>query len=400
MKSVLKTLVWVVAGLFLSVPHTSAQSDNTGTDSLEVGLLTCAPGTAVYELYGHTAIRVKNFSTGADFVFNYGIFDFSTPNFTWRFMLGQTDYMLGVSSFGRFAESYSRDGRAVEEQVLNLSASEKARLVNSLLRTASMPGWTYRYNFLYDNCTTRAVEEVEECLEGRIEWPAAQEGKTFRTIIHEFSAEASPWNCFGQDLILGAETDVPVGRVEQMFSPIYAAAYFDSATVVSADGTRRPLVLRKEMVVGAEPHPNAMFPLSPLAAAGLLFVVTIALCAWEWRRRRVYHLFDDLLMVVHGVAGCIVALLFFWSEHPAVGSNWLILLLNPLPLLYLPVKVWRNVHHLPDVYHKTLIVALCLFFVEIFITPQSFPTEIYILALILLTRSISVVGLSAKYNLR
>ena len=27
-----------------------------------------------------------------------------------------------------------------------------------------MPEWTYRYNFLYDNCTTRAIEAVEKVL--------------------------------------------------------------------------------------------------------------------------------------------------------------------------------------------------------------------------------------------
>ncbi len=43
-------------------------------DSVEVSLLTCSPGTEVYSLYGHTAIRVKSYTTGEDWVFNYGVF--------------------------------------------------------------------------------------------------------------------------------------------------------------------------------------------------------------------------------------------------------------------------------------------------------------------------------------
>ena len=37
-------------------------------DSVEVSLLTCSPGTEVYSLYGHTAIRVKSYTTAEDWV--------------------------------------------------------------------------------------------------------------------------------------------------------------------------------------------------------------------------------------------------------------------------------------------------------------------------------------------
>ena len=36
----------------------------SGLDSVEVSLLTCSPGTEVYSLYGHTAIRVKSYTRG------------------------------------------------------------------------------------------------------------------------------------------------------------------------------------------------------------------------------------------------------------------------------------------------------------------------------------------------
>ena len=55
-------------------------------DSVRVSLLTCAPGTEIYELFGHTAIRYENPAEGKDLVFNYGIFSFNTPNFVLRFV--------------------------------------------------------------------------------------------------------------------------------------------------------------------------------------------------------------------------------------------------------------------------------------------------------------------------
>ena len=47
----------------------------------EISILTCSPGTELYSLFGHTAIRVYDSSNHTDLVFNYGTFDFSTPHF-------------------------------------------------------------------------------------------------------------------------------------------------------------------------------------------------------------------------------------------------------------------------------------------------------------------------------
>ena len=65
----------------------------SGDVPVEVSLLTCSPGTRSYELYGHTALRVKH-RTGLDLVYNYGVFDFTRPAFTWHFILGECDYMV------------------------------------------------------------------------------------------------------------------------------------------------------------------------------------------------------------------------------------------------------------------------------------------------------------------
>ena len=63
-------------------------------DSVDISLITCSPGTELYQLYGHTALRVREVRQGrrSDWVFNYGTFSFKQKNFMWRFMLGETDY--------------------------------------------------------------------------------------------------------------------------------------------------------------------------------------------------------------------------------------------------------------------------------------------------------------------
>ena len=342
MKKYIKTLLLTLMCL-LGMPMNLNAEQSENVDSMQISLLTCGPGDLVYELYGHTALRVQHLKTGEDLIFNYGIFDFDTPNFAWRFMLGQTDYKLGVTYFDRFAYSYARHGRFVDEQVLNLTPNEEARLWEALKKNWSDEYWTYRYNFLYDNCTTRAIAQIKSCLDGELVWPAEEDGKrSFREMLHEFTGEASPWNSFGQDLILGAEIDQPIYVEQQLFSPIYAERFVDRAYIKGADGTQRPLVSKKQQVVEIPEKEISRFPVSPMAASVLLLILVVIVSVWEIRRKHLCFALDYTLMFLQGVAGCMVAFLFFLSEHPAVGSNWLIVLLNPLPLLYIPFKVWRD----------------------------------------------------------
>ena len=90
-----------------------------GGEDLTVSVLTCDPGPDVYELCGHAAIRIR--SEKMDSVWNYGIFDFTSPNFIYRFCKGETDYMVYGYRFERFMPPYVRRGSRVTEQVLNLS---------------------------------------------------------------------------------------------------------------------------------------------------------------------------------------------------------------------------------------------------------------------------------------
>ena len=391
MKKSVCILVLLLTSL-LFAPATVRANEVVDADSMQISLLTCGPGSEVYELYGHTALRVRHEKTGADWVFNYGIFDFNAPHFTWRFMLGKADYMMGVQPFDAFLRSYRRAGRYVDEQTLNLTPVERTRLVTSLMEIWEQTGWTYRYNFLYDNCTTRAVDQIVSSLDGQVVWPDSQ-GKelTFRQMIHEFAAEASPWNCFGQDLVLGAEVDRPIGVELQLFSPVYAERFLDEAYVQQTDGTRRPLVQAKHRLVEAAPLPEGGgFPVSPMGMALLLLSVVGVWSYMDFRRGKPTWVIDYVLMAVQGLTGCLVALLFFFSAHPAVDSNWLIALLNPLPLLFLPWMVWNRRHGRRDYFWVVQVAGWLVLILSSLCGWQKIPAEFHVLALLLLVRIVTV----------
>ena len=133
-------------------------------DSIRVSLVTCSPGTEVYEVYGHTALRIEIPSQGVDVAVNYGLFVFDAPNFVWKFIKGDTDYLVGMVNYPIFEREYTERGSSVTLQKLNLSEKEKVNLVDLLNKNLRPENRVYRYNFLYNNCSTKARDKVEEAL--------------------------------------------------------------------------------------------------------------------------------------------------------------------------------------------------------------------------------------------
>ncbi len=379
-------LKYFIFCLFMGVAF-SVQSQNT--DSIRFSLLTCAPGTEIYSLFGHTAIRYENYTRRIDVVFNYGMFSFNTPNFIFRFVAGETDYQLGITPYSYFEAEYAMRGSSVYQQVLNLTQSEKERLLTILENNYLPENRIYRYNYFYDNCTTRARDKIEECIEGKVVYPDSLSGKSYRSIVHEFTA-GSLWDEFGIDLCLGAEADKEINKRQQMFSPFYMKYYASNAYIVDAGGTRRPLILDETKIVDVEPEEvQPGFILSPLMC-GALFLALCVVMAWgQWKTQRIWWGWDIVLYGLQGLAGCIIAFLFFFSVHPTVGSNWLLILFNPIPLLYLPFMVYKAVKRKKDYYHVGNMVYLTLFITILPFCGQEFNLTVLPLALGLLVTSAS-----------
>ena len=366
-------------------------------DNVKVSLLTCAPGTEIYALFGHTALRYEDTERGEDWVFNYGMFSFNTPNFIYRFVKGETDYELGITRYPYFESSYAMRGSSVFQQTLNLTPVEKQRL-KSLLEENYLPeNRVYRYNFFYDNCTTRARDKMEECLEGKIVYPNGRDGLSFRDIVHQYT-KGHEWDELGIDMCLGSEADEPIDARKQMFAPFYLMEAVKEAVIVEGDSLR-PLVLVEKKVVDVQPEEEeGSFPLSPMACVFILIGIT-CLVGWvQLKIKKVIWIWDILLFGMQGLAGCVIAFLVFFSTHPTVGSNWLILLFNPIPLVYLPVMVYRAIKGKKDLYHVINTVYLTFFIMIMPFIQQKFNATVLPLALCLLICSASHVLLYYRQN--
>lgn len=372
------------------------------SDSVRVSLLTCAPGSEIYSLFGHTALRYENLAKGEDWVFNYGLFSFDTPNFVYRFVKGETDYQLGVIPYRYFEGEYAMRESSVYQQELNLTDKEKENVIR-LLRENYLPAnRVYRYNYFYDNCTTRARDKVEQGIEGKVVYPESEKMCSFRSIVREYTA-GHEWSAFGIDLCLGSEADEPIDERKQMFSPFYMLEYARGGMIHRAD-TIVPLVKEEKLLLdfsskdedAFEKDEDVFLP-SPWACALIWWVLTFMVTALGIKNGKVYWLWDILLFGAQGLAGCIIAFLFFFSIHPTVGSNWLLMILNPLPLLYMPFMIYKAIKGKTDVFHVINTMVLLLFIILMPLVQQKFNVTVLPLALNLLTCS---VGHLIIYNRR
>lgn len=389
MKKLLLIII-LLAGIF------SAKIQAQTNDSIRISLLTCSPGSEIYSLFGHTAIRIEVPSQKIDWVYNYGMFSFHTPNFIYRFVKGETDYQLGIMPYSYFEMEYDERGSYVVQQELNLLPEEKENLITILQENYLPQNRTYRYNYFYDNCTTRARDKIEECIDGKVVYPVSREAVTFRQIVHRFTRDF-PWSEFGIDLCLGSEADKAIDLRAQMFSPFVTMHAVDSAVIKTPDGSVRPLVKNTSRIVDPIPHPHEKeFPLSPMACALIVLALSLCISVLELRYRFATWWFDMILFGLQGIAGCIIAFLFFFSIHPTVGSNYLLIILNPIPLIYLPWMIYKSVKRKKDSYHIGNIAVLTLFIVFWWLIPQKITLVILPLALSLLVRSMARIIVTRK----
>lgn len=335
------SLAMALVCLILSPATMAADIDSVATattDSLTASIITCYPGSDVYALCGHEAIRIRG--NEVDSVWNYGLFDFNAPNFIYRFVRGKTDYMVAGYPFEWFMPEYVARGSKVIEQDLNFSQEEVARL-RQLLQTESLPqNRTYRYNYVKDNCATRILDRIEQAADARILYPDTLLYGTFRKEMRHFHRNY-PWYQFGIDLALGSGIDYRLKSREEMFVPVVMGEKLSSARL--ADG--RTLVSHERVLnTGTEDATLGPTPFyaTPLFIFSLLLALSILLAAFQLKKNRIYPIFYSIWFGVIATAGCVSLFLLWLSEHEATSPNILTMWLNPLQFILALAPWWKS----------------------------------------------------------
>ncbi len=313
---------------------TAELTDSSTVAGTEISLVSCEPFDMIYSLYGHTGLHIRTPKPWLDLVANWGIFDMRKKFFALNFVFGLTDYRMDIESWQHFCDRYRHYGSGVVEQVLDLTEKEKMRLITLVLDNYRPENRYYRYNFLYDNCTTRVRDIIEESLDSEVTYPQHGEALTYRELIHEWN-DTHLWARWGNDILLGVKADRETTIKESQFLPHNLRKDFDGATLRGG----RKLVRDTRWAVppmydkGANSFWDEVI-LSPTGAAMGYFVILVIVCMAEWRLRRRLWQFDTFVMLAGGLLGLLLLAMVF-SKHPTVSVNAQILIFNPLSLVFL-----------------------------------------------------------------
>jgi len=354
-------------------------------DSIDVSLITCAPGDEIYALYGHTAIRIHDKNRHTDFAFNYGLFDFRKSLFALRFAFGKTDYELGPIRYSFFMDEYIKRHRTVWEQKINLTRLEKLSFIQEIYVNAMPENRVYRYNYFYSNCTTKARDIIRRNIQGTLFWKKEDSTPhTYRELIHQYTL-VHPWAQLLDDLCLGFKADRPISAEAQEFLPFKLKDHFDKAYVRNADGTERQLVSSSEMVVRGQDQPTINCFVTPDMIIVLILLLSGVLLLVELKKHNLFISFDVLIMTLYGIAGILLFVLFL-SEHPTTSTNLNILVLNPLYLFFIPKGLKENKQRHVTKHFLLPTVCTIVFLLAMLTRLQTFPLFTIGLALILMSR--------------
>lgn len=384
MKKILFTAILTLIATF-SVSASQQVEDTTAY------LITCAPGTETYSLWGHSAIRIIIQSEKSDMVYNWGVFDFETPHFVWKFAKGRLDYMLGVYNYKSFIQDYFLENRSVISQKVNLDPVEKLRLMVLLQENMKPENRNYRYDFLYDNCSTRIRDIIEKLIGMKMIYPPdePEHSPTFRERISEYTSPA-PWTKLGIDILLGAPVDKKTTFRDRMFLPDDLQRNLTRA-VISRDRKMYPLLHPAETILDfpAENKTPLLYT-SPVFVFTLLFIFLVFLSA-RYRQSAFMNYIDIALFLVFSIISLLMVFFNFFTDHIETRLNLNILWFSPFIFLCL-WSVIRGKNYF--IWFRIVFFITVLFVPLIIIIPDSINKSLVPIIFILLLRSSVRAGFS------
>ena len=290
------------------------------SQNTKISVFTCGKGEELYSTFGHTALRIKDTINELDVVYNYGYFDFRVENFYFKFVKGDLQYYMNVTSFEDFILEYQSDKRKVVEQTLNLPLIKKQQLFDALNSSLLSNEKFYTYKFIDRNCTSMIADKINGLLATHKIEKTDDKSISYRTVLYPYF-ENFFWYKLGINIIFGAKTDA---KAQKLFLPVELENSLDKATF-----NGNALVSKKETLVnGNNLQPNFSF-LNSIYFIGTLLLLLLIINK---------HFLLISYLFITGILGIFLCFVGFYSEHQELLWNYNALLFNPLFVLIPFVK--------------------------------------------------------------
>jgi hypothetical protein len=363
---------------------TQIQFSSLAQDSshIRISLLTCTPGQELYSTFGHTAIRITDSIGLTDYVFNYGTFNFEDDGFYTKFIRGKLLYYLSAENFSDFKFIYQAENRGITEQVLNLDAEEKIALKQALYENAKEKNRYYKYDFFFDNCTTRARDMLVQYKKNHPSFqPVMPKGTSFRQAIHLYlDKNEKDWSKLGIDLLLGARTDAIMSTTHSQFLPDNLMKSLDSSQQQST-----LVVSTKNLYpISEQTEESSLF--TPLFIFSLLFscILLLSFSSNHWIKIFLQG-FDGVFFFLIGTLGLLLIFMWWGTDHSMTKNNYNLLWAWPTNIIaafLMPSqKKWVQK------YFGIQAVALMLLLISWFFLPQQLNTSLIPIVLLMIFRT-------------
>ncbi len=380
----------VISGILLLSGRAFAQPADSLSEAATVSLLTMLPGDEVYSQFGHSGYRIHDPLTGLDKTYNFGTFDFEQPFFVFRFVRGELDYVLDTAPYELELDKYAYLRRPMIEQQLALP-HETVQFLYSLLETNALAeNRAYRYDFFFDNCSTRLLDILDDALEAsgheRLSLPSETATESFRELIAPYITD-TPFLRLGINLGLGMPADAIATPRQRSFLPMELMNQFDGA---SFNG--QPLIATTDTVVVVPDYSGERTAVDwPKLALWLVFLGGVGMTLLGLRTNRkaspIGRRGDWLLFSVLGFVGLILTVLWFGTEHAVTGPNLNLLWAWPTHLF---VARWMRKPTLPrwmKVYLGASVLVTIVTLILWRFLPQALPSSAIPLLLLIVIRS-------------
>lgn len=293
------------------------------SENARASVITCETGNESYSLFGHTAIRIIDLENNIDAVYNYGAFDFNTPNFVAKFVKGDLQYFAVATTFSDFMSQYTYEQRSVFEQELIIPLAYKQKLFDNLTAVLSSSESYYTYKFIDKNCTSMVVDMLNKTLESKIIDKKLDTDKTYRSILFPYFDNFF-YEKLGTSIIFGTKVDEYSNHIFLPFElhKSLQQTQFNNQLLCKASNTL--LEFKKQ---APSSWWNTIY--TYLIFLGLILILN-------------NKYVDIFYLVMMGLLGIFFASVGFYSFHQELAYNYNLLVFNPILLVMLYFIVIKN----------------------------------------------------------
>ena len=288
----------------------------------EVSIITAAPGSELYEAFGHAAIRIHDPLLQIDVIYNYGMFDFNAPNFYSNFVKGKLLYSLARYNFNYFLESYKKDKRWVKQQVLNLTQEQKQLFFMYLENNALPENAAYLYDPYFNNCATKLRDITTTILGDKIGFmdDNLEQNLSFRQLMNK-EIHWNTWGNFGINLALGSKLDQKATLEQYMYLPKYVNSIFNHS-ILYVRNQPENLIKREDLLLDFEDQKTEISFFNPFLIFSIFSFIGLFITFSDLKKKKISKWLDFTLLFTTGILGVLIIFLWFFTDHSTAPNNF------------------------------------------------------------------------------